>query len=240
MGRPGVLYFGFRPCQVPDHPAVEGIQAVGGGASHQNAARAADGQDGLVGVDRMLPLILEERDAFQGGPCCGPFKAGLLWVILDGGRHPTGIEQTAVVLDAEDAADAFVEARLGDAPLLNELSKQYREQCVGRHHAHVNAGMNGHIDGVLVIIGHHVAFEEVSDVLPVSHDQSLKSQFIPQDVGEDVVVGVDGNAVGLATVDHDGGGPGVYRSGERRQEDFPQLALGDRAGVRSLPDSGRL
>jgi len=87
--------------------------------------------------------------------------------------------------------------------------------------------MDGHLDGVLVIGGHLVALEEVSDVLPIGHDQTFESELIPKDVREDVTVRVDGDAIGLAAVDHDGGGAGFDGCSERREEDFPQLALGD-------------
>ena len=207
--------------------AVQGVQAVRCGARHQDSPRASNGENGLIGVDDVLALILQEGDALQGGPGSGAFKAGLVRIILEGRGHASRLEEAAVIFDAQDASDALVQSGFGDAAFADELGQQHRKERIGRHHAHVDAGMDGHLDGVLVIGGHLVALEEVSDVLPIGHDQTFESELIPKDVREDVTVRVDGDAIGLAAVDHDGGGAGFDGCSERREEDVPQLALGD-------------
>ena len=110
---------------------------------------------------------------------------------------------------------------------MDEFREQAGEKRVGRDHAHVNPRHDGHLDGILVVLGNLVPLEQVSDVFPVGNDQSLEAEFVPQDLGEDVMVAVDGDAIGLSAVDHDCGCASVNGRSERREEDLAQLALGN-------------
>ena len=61
---------------------------------------------------------------------------------------------------------------------------------------------------------------QLLDVFPIRNHKPLEAQFIAQDVSQDVMIDVAGNAVDFSGIDHHRMGAGLDCSVERGQEIF--------------------
>ena len=85
--------------------------------------------------------------------------------------------------------------------------------------------MDGHADRLLVVRRHLVPLLQKDDVLPIGQHDPLEPKLPPEDVCQHEPVGVRGDAVHFAAVDHDAHGTGLHSLGKGRQEHFPQLTF---------------
>ncbi len=153
---------------------------------------------------------------------------------FDRGLTPDGVlEEAQVVLELEDAADGAVEGGLAEAAFLDELDDIGGEVGGLGDHGHVDAGLDRHQRGFLLIRRDAVDGDEFVDVGPVGDGDALEAQFAPEEVDEDRGVRVDGQPVDLPGVDHDGRRPGVEDGAEGGQVGLEEFTPGhvDRGAV---------
>ena len=114
------------------------------------------------------------------------------------------VKQVQTVLQSQDAAYGIVDARHADFTLSDQLLQQDAEVHAVGVHRHVNAGVDGQSDGVLLVLGHVFAAEKVVDVGPVGHNHTVPLQVLLEPFRQVLVTGVNGHSVDAARVDHDG------------------------------------
>ena len=76
------------------------------------------------------------------------------------------------------------------------------ELVVEGDHGHVDAGVDGHTDGLAHVGGDAVDGVEFLDVGPVADEDAVEGHLVAEEAGEDGVAGMDGDAVDLAGVNH--------------------------------------
>ena len=116
------------------------------------------------------------------------------------------IEETETILHAKHAASGIIDARHGHLAFLNQFLQQYAELHAVGVHAHIDTGVDGDADGILLVLGNPFALIEVVDVGPVGHDHTVPLQVFLQPLGEVLVACVYGHAVDRSGIDHNGEG----------------------------------
>ena len=148
------------------------------------------------------------------------------------------LEQAEVHLEREDAPHGFVDARFADVARMDEREHIVDEERVVWHHAHVDAGVDRHAHGVAPRARDVRHGDEAIDVLPIRVDHALEAELRAQQIGEELVAGVHGDAVDLAGIGHDRAHARIDRGLEWRQEQLAQLSLGH-PRRRAIPSAQR-
>ena len=187
-------------------------------------ARHEDGSS--AGERKHLVAVLQQGDALQGCSCRGGLKRLALFGREHGGQHlAVLLQQAQGFLHGQDASHTEVDARFRNLPLFHQFTEQDGEFQVFGHHAHVYACVDGHADRFFVVRRHLVPLLQKDNVLPIGQHDTLEPELSPKDVCEHEPVGVRGDAVHFAAVDHDTHGASLHSLGKRRQKHLPQLTF---------------
>lgn len=114
------------------------------------------------------------------------------------------LEQVQAILQAQDAANGIVDAAHGHFALLYQLLQQGAETPVVGVHGHIDARIDGQLDGFLLILGYVVALPQVVYIGPVGHNHAVPVEVFLQPLRQQAVVGVEGQSVVHGRVNHDG------------------------------------
>ena len=146
--------------------AVKAAHAVGVGACQKYLCALFEGQGAVVLEQYHALLGCVQGNISMPGTC-------KLRVCL--GICIRCAEQSQTEFHAQDAAYGIIDAAHGYRTLLNEFLQDIAElQAVGVH-GHVNAGVDGHLDGFFLILGNLVAVVKVVYIGPVGKDHSVPS-----------------------------------------------------------------
>src|SRR5437588_2364014 len=104
------------------------------------------------------------------------------------------------------------------------------ETVIEGDHAHVDAGHHRHPRCLLFVGGDMPDGHQFFDVFPIRNYKSFEAELVAQDVSQDVMIDVAGNAVDLRGVDHHRVSAGFDGGVESRQEIFAQIVLRDPCG----------
>jgi hypothetical protein len=174
--------------------------------------RVAAGDEDLLGVlgQRQHPLlvpllaVLEQDEGLADG--LARDRPVLLGAELLGEARVRErvLEEAHGELDPEDPADGVVDAVQPDLPRLHLLHHVGDELgvVVGDHH-HVDAGVNGLLDGVVVVLVRRVG--DPVHGLPVRDDEAPEVHLVLERVGDEELVLVHLHPVEAGVGDHDGG-----------------------------------
>ena len=193
--------------------------------------RRAGDEHALVGRERKEVIrVAEERDGLAGR--LQRHAPVALAAHLIGQRQPRQriLKQAKRKLEAQDAAHGGVDPRLGDLAVLDQRRQVLDERQIGRHHAHVDAGLNGHLRRFPLVGRHTVERDELFDVEPVGDHQPLEAEFVAQQVRQQVAAGMHGHAVHLARVHHHRRRACVDRGPEWRKVLLAKLNVGEPCG----------
>ena len=158
----------------------------------------------------------------DGGSSDGAVGIGPDVGLLAGGGHRL-LEQPHLELHAQDPAHGVVDALLLDRPRLDSgLDGRDEAHVVGRHHDHVDAGVDSLLERRAVVPRHHLV-----DPAPVRQHEADEPELALEDVSDQVAVAMD-LAGGRARVGHHHDPrAGVDRRAVRRQEELEQGGLVD-------------
>ena len=194
------------------------VSGIGQRAGHQDAAAFAQGQDAVIlEQDRRLDGRLFRRSQSL-------FRIGLDGIFI----YIRMLEKTELEFQAQDVADhivdlAFLDLALGDQ-FLNKT-----DEAIG-HHVHIDTGVDGDFRSVFQVGGIAVG-DHFAGGIPVGHDHSVKTPFIPQDVFEKPAVAGRRDAVILVEGGHQGHGSGIDGGFEGREINIPQGAFRQAGGI---------
>ena len=151
----------------------------------------------------MGSFVLQQRNALKCCTCCRSSQ-GLTFVFCQCWRQfpPPFFQKPKFLLHGENSTNAQVDAAFRDLAFFHEFFQKNRKFQVLRHHAHVNPCQNRHSDGFFVRGRHTMPFHQIFDVLPICHDQSLKTKLTTKDVCQHEAIDVRWNAIHLPTVYH--------------------------------------
>ncbi|CDB95686.1 unknown [Bacteroides sp. CAG:443] len=138
------------------------------------------------------------------------------------------VEQTQAILQAQYAGYGIIDAAHRYLAFLNQFLQVVAEAHFVRHHRHVDTGIDGNLDGLLLGCCNVVARTQVIDVRPVGHDHAVPVQVFLQPFGQQFTVGMERHAVVYARVYHHRQGSGSYSSQERSKVLFAQIRTGNR------------
>ncbi len=96
-----------------------------------------------------------------------------------------------------------------------------------RDHRHIHTGIHGKPHGLFPAAGDPVTAVQVFDILPVGQDHAGEAQLPLEQVRDEVAVGMNGQAIDLPRVEHDGHRPGFYPGGKWREVVLPQFVFRD-------------
>ena len=138
------------------------------------------------------------------------------------------VEQTQAILQAQYTGYGIIDAAHRYLAFLNQFLQVVAEAHFVRHHRHVDTGIDGNLDGLLLGCCNVVARTQVIDVRPVGHDHAVPVQVFLQPFGQQFTVGMERHAVVYARVYHHRQGSGSYSSQERSKMLFAQIRTGNR------------
>ena len=215
---------GFVPGSVNALPgarpsSVDYVDVVSPRTGYEKAASDVQGQNAVV---------FQQYDGLIGCCASGRLKAFAVEfrVVLDGWRKRI-VKQAELELQTQNAAHRFIKSGFADAAFFNQLQQQVAEYKVVGHHAHVDARFNGHAHGIFHGGCDLVDVVQLHNVFPVGHGEALKLEFVAEQVGQDAFIGMHGNAVEFAAVDHHSGGSGFDGGLEAWQEVLAKLTFVD-------------
>src|SRR5690554_8039702 len=136
-------------------------------------------------------------------------------------------EQTKTVFEAQHATNGVVDATHRYFAFFYQLFEQDAVVPVVGLHSHVDAGIDGHFDGLFFVGRHLLAGIEVVDVGPVGNNHTVPAEVFLEPLGQQLVAGVHGHAVDRSRVDHDGEGAGFNGLQKGRKVLFTQVLLAD-------------
>ncbi len=139
--------------------------------------------------------ILQKHQGLFGSPECdgGMFLAAEQRKVL---QVIVGLfKQIEAVLQAQYATHGIVYTAHGDFTFFYQLLEERAELPVVRVHGHVDTGIDGELDGFLLVFGNVVALPEVVYVRPVSHNHTVPIEVFLQPLGQEFVVGMERQAV---------------------------------------------
>ena len=151
----------------------------------------------------MVSLVLQQRNALECRTRCRSSQ-GLTFVLCQSWRQFKSpfFQKPKFLLHGENATYAQVDAAFRDLAFFHEFFQKNRKFKVLRYHAHVDSCQNRHSDGFFVGGRHTMSFHQVFDVLPICHDQSLKTKLTSKDVCQYEAIDVGWNAIHFPTVYH--------------------------------------
>src|SRR5690554_2794954 len=139
-------------------------------------------------------------------------------------------EQAKTVLQAQYATNGIVDATHRYFAFFYQLFEQDAVVPVVGLHSHVDAGIDGHFDGLFFVGRHLLAGIEVVDVGPVGNNHTVPAEVFLEPLGQQLVAGVHGHAVDRARIDHDGEGAGFNGLQEGGKVLFTQVLRADDGG----------
>ena len=203
---------------------VQTAHLVGIGAGDENPGcvvrgTRCDGQD--------VALVLQQHHALDGTVegQLGKLATAELRVVLESLRGV--LIESQPFLHPQDATDGIVDAAHGNLSFLDQFLQQDAGIHAVRLHNHVDAGVDGDAEGVLLVAGYHLAGIEVVDVGPVGDDDTVPARLFLQPRGQQFTVGMHGHPVDGSRVDHYRGSPLAERGKERGEVLLTQLRGSD-------------
>ena len=137
------------------------------------------------------------------------------------------LKQIEAVLQAQYAAHRIVNAAHGDFAFFHQLLQECTELPVVRVHRHVDTGIDGELDGFLLVLGNVVAAIKVVDVRPVSHNHTVPVEVFFQPLGQQLIVGMERQTVVHGGVHHHGEGTCFHHFQIRSEMLLTHILLGD-------------
>ena len=136
-------------------------------------------------------------------------------------------KQIETVLQAQYTANSIVNAAHGDFSFFHQLLQECTELPVVRVHRHVDTGIDGELDGFLLVLGNVVAAIKVVDVRPVSHNHTVPVEVFFQPLGQQLIVGMERQTVVHGGVHHHGEGTCLHHFQIRSEMLLTHILLGD-------------
>ena len=144
--------------------------------------------------------------------------------------------------DPQNPGDRIIDPRHGNFSLLHQFLQHGDELlvAVGQHH-HVHAGIDRNLDALLVIRAAHLPrrivalrrgviglrTDQLIDGIVIGNEETLETQLVLQDVGQELLVAGAFDPVPTAVGRHDRGHTGLDRVRIRAQMNGPQSRLVD-------------
>ena len=105
------------------------------------------------------------------------------------------LKESQTIFGTEDATHGIVDTRHLHLALVHQFLQQNAELHTIGIHRHVDTGIDSDTDGIFLILGHLFAREEVVDIGPVCHKESIPLQVFLQPLGQIFVAGMKRNTI---------------------------------------------
>src|SRR2546423_1075983 len=138
------------------------------------------------------------------------------------------IEESETKLDPQNASHSFVDRRLREFVLLQELRTKGVEAAA--HHFHVDTGVQSRGSGVFFIAGESV-IDQLSDGGVVAHYKTIELPFLPQHLRQRESIGRGWHTVDVIEGTHQRPNTSINGCFERWKVDLAQCLLGEIRGV---------
>ena len=196
-------------------------------ASHLIGVRTGHKDALALGQREKAGFVLQENHGFFGtlSSCLSKFLASELRIVFVVGIRL--VEQTEAILQAKDATGSIIDTAHRHLTFVHEFLQEDGEIRVIRIHCHIDTGVDGYLDGFLLVLGNLFTLPEIVDVCPVGHNHTVPIQVFLEPLGKEFVIGMDGHTVDGTRVDHDGQGTLTDSRQIRRKMLFTQVVRGD-------------
>ena len=118
-------------------------------------------------------FILEEDDRFFGGVEGGSSELVAAELLVPLATRIRFVEKSETVFGTEDSTYGIVDTLHLHFAFLHQFLQQDAEVDALGVHRHIDSGIDGEADGVFLVLGNNFAGEEVVDVGPVCHEESV-------------------------------------------------------------------
>ena len=121
----------------------------------------------------------------------------------------------------EYSINRFVQTADGDFAATGQIQQGIGESVIVGDHGHIHPCHDGHSGGIAVVLGDPMHAHQFEDILPVRNNQALKAQFLAQQTGQNLGIGVYWYSVEFPGIDHEGESTCLNTGLEGRQKNFP-------------------
>ena len=166
---------------------IEAAHLIGIRSCQQNTNTLLEWED--------TTFILEQNLAFFGRMECFLCKLVTTKLLISLTTGVGVLKETETILHAKNATSGIIDARHGHLAFFNQFLQQYTELHAVGVHAHIDTGIDGNTDGVLLVLGNSFALIEVVDVGPVGHNHTIPLQVFLQPLRQVLVACMHGYAI---------------------------------------------
>ena len=137
------------------------------------------------------------------------------------------LEEVETVLHAKHTATGIVDATHRNLTFLHQFYKIATSIARIRFHNHIDTGIDGDAERILLVLCHHLTSIEIVDVCPVGNEHTIPSCLFLQPSCQDVLVGMHRHTVNGSGIHHHGQGSSLQARQERSEVLLSQVGRRD-------------